>query len=232
MGYFSEGMSQAASLLVHMDDATVSAIEATLVSTSWALFVAALLGLPLGFVLGYANFPGKRAIRLVSDTLLAFPTVLIGLLVYVFITARGPLGEYGLLFTLPGMVIGQTILALPIIVSWTAQSVENLDIRCRQTLLTLGAGRMQTALITLSEVRYDLGMVCVQAFGRVVTEVGVAMMLGGNIRYSTRTMTTAISLETSKGEFAQGIALGLVLLLIAFVVNLLLTWLKYRGRRA
>lgn len=232
MGYFSEGMSQAASLLVHMDDATVSAIEATLVSTSWALFVAALLGLPLGFVLGYANFPGKRAIRLVSDTLLAFPTVLIGLLVYVFITARGPLGEYGLLFTLPGMVIGQTILALPIIVSWTAQSVENLDIRCRQTLLTLGAGRMQTALLTLSEVRYDLGMVCVQAFGRVVTEVGVAMMLGGNIRYSTRTMTTAISLETSKGEFAQGIALGLVLLLIAFVVNLLLTWLKYRGRRA
>ena len=124
MGYFSEGMSQAASLLVHMDDATVSAIEATLVSTSWALFVAALLGLPLGFVLGYANFPGKRAIRLVSDTLLAFPTVLIGLLVYVFITARGPLGEYGLLFTLPGMVIGQTILALPIIVSWTAQAVE------------------------------------------------------------------------------------------------------------
>ena len=232
MGYFSEGMSQAASLLVHMDDATVSAIEATLVSTSWALFVAALLGLPLCFVLGYANFPGKRAIRLVSDTLLAFPTVLIGLLVYVFITARGPLGEYGLLFTLPGMVIGQTILALPIIVSWTAQAVENLDIRCRQTLLTLGAGRMQTALLTLSEVRYDLGMVCVQAFGRVVTEVGVAMMLGGNIRYSTRTMTTAISLETSKGEFAQGIALGLVLLLIAFVVNLLLTWLKYRGRRA
>ena len=232
MGYFSEGMSQAASLLVHMDDATVSAIEATLVSTSWALFVAALLGLPLGFVLGYANFPGKRAIRLVSDTLLAFPTVLIGLLVYVFITARGPLGEYGLLFTLPGMVIGQTILALPIIVSWTAQAVENLDIRCRQTLLTLGAGRMQTALLTLSEVRYDLGMVCVQAFGRVVTEVGVAMMLGGNIRYSTRTMTTAISLETSKGEFAQGIALGLVLLLIAFVVNLLLTWLKYRGKRA
>ena len=232
MGYFSEGMSQAASLLVHMDDATVSAIEATLVSTSWALFVAALLGLPLGFVLGYANFPGKRAIRLVSDTLLAFPTVLIGLLVYVFITARGPLGEYGLLFTLPGMVIGQTILALPIIVSWTAQAVENLDARCRQTLLTLGAGRMQTALLTLSEVRYDLGMVCVQAFGRVVTEVGVAMMLGGNIRYSTRTMTTAMSLETSKGEFAQGIALGLVLLLIAFVVNLLLTWLKYRGRRA
>lgn len=232
MGYFSEGMSQAASLLVHMDDATVSAIEATLVSTSWALFVAALLGLPLGFVLGYANFPGKRAIRLVSDTLLAFPTVLIGLLVYVFITARGPLGEYGLLFTLPGMVIGQTILALPIIVSWTAQAVENLDARCRQTLLTLGAGRMQTVLLTLSEVRYDLGMVCVQAFGRVVTEVGVAMMLGGNIRYSTRTMTTAISLETSKGEFAQGIALGLVLLLIAFVVNLLLTWLKYRGKRA
>ena len=196
------------------------------------LTAAFLLGLVPGFILGYCDFPGRRALRLISDTLLAFPTVLIGLIVYAFITARGPLGEYELLFTLPGMVIGQTILALPIIVSWTAQAVENLDARCRQTLLTLGAGRMQTALLTLSEVRYDLGMVCVQAFGRVVTEVGVAMMLGGNIRYSTRTMTTAISLETSKGEFAQGIALGLVLLLIAFVVNLLLTWLKYRGRRA
>ena len=143
---------------------------------------------------------------------------------------NGPLGQFGLLFTLPGMVIGQSILALPIIVSWTAQAVESLDGRCRQTLLTLGAAPMQVALHTIREIRYDLGMVCVTAFGRVVTEVGVAMMLGGNIRYSTRTMTTAISLETSKGEFAQGIALGLVLLLIAFLVNTLLAWFRRRGR--
>ncbi len=230
MGYFSEGMSKAIDLLLHMDDATFSAIQATLSSTSCALIIATILGLPLGFLLGYTNFPGKKFLRLVSDTLLAFPTVLIGLVVYVFITYRGPLGQFGLLFTLPGMVIGQSILALPIVISWTAQAVESLDSRCRETLLTLGASPSQLALQTIREVRYDLGMVCVTAFGRVVTEVGVAMMLGGNIRYSTRTMTTAISLETSKGEFAQGIALGIVLLLVAFLVNFLLSWLRQKGR--
>lgn len=230
MGYFSEGMSKALDLLLNMDDATFSAIQATLSSTSCALVIATILGLPLGFLLGYTNFPEKKFLRLVSDTLLAFPTVLIGLIVYVFITYRGPLGQFGLLFTLPGMVIGQSILALPIVISWTAQAVESLDPRCRETLLTLGASSSQLALHTIREIRYDLGMVCVTAFGRVVTEVGVAMMLGGNIRYSTRTMTTAISLETSKGEFAQGIALGIVLLLIAFLVNFLLSWFKHKGR--
>ena len=230
MGYFSDGFLKAAELLLNMDDATVSAIQATLSSTACALVCAMILGLPLGFLIGYTNFPGKKLARLISDTLLAFPTVLIGLVVYIFITYRGPLGHLGLLFTLPGMVIGQTILALPIIVSWTAQAVENLDPRCRQTLLTLGAQPMQLALLTIREIRYDIGMVCVTAFGRVVTEVGVAMMLGGNIRYHTRTMTTAISLETSKGEFAQGIALGLVLLLIAFIVNAALSWFRQKGR--
>lgn len=121
MGYFSDGFHKAINLLLHMDDATFSAITATLVSTSCALGVAMALGLPLGFLLGYTNFPGKKLIRLVSDTLLAFPTVLIGLIVYALITYRGPLGQWGLLFTLPGMVIGQTILALPIIISWTAR---------------------------------------------------------------------------------------------------------------
>ena len=230
MGYFSDGMHKAIALLLNMDDATFSAIQATLSSTSCALVIAMVLGLPLGFLLGYASFPGKKTLPLISDTLLAFPTVLIGLIVYVLITYRGPFGQFGLLFTLPGMVIGQSILALPIIVSWTAQAVESLDARCRETLLTLGASPLQVALHTIREVRYDLGMVCVTAFGRVVTEVGVAMMLGGNIRYSTRTMTTAISLETSKGEFAQGIALGLVLLLIAFLVNFLLAWFRRMGR--
>lgn len=124
MDYLINGFSSALYLLTHMDAATLSAIYATLVSTCYAMAAALLLGAPLGFLLGYCSFPGKRAIRLVSDTLLAFPTVLIGLLVYAFITARGPLGEYGLLFTLPGMAIGQAVLALPIVVSWTAQRLK------------------------------------------------------------------------------------------------------------
>ena len=230
MDYLVNGFSSALSLLAHMDAATLSAIYATLLSTCYAMAAALLLGLPMGFALGYCSFPGKRALRLVSDTLLAFPTVLIGLLVYAFITARGPLGQYGLLFTLPGMAVGQAVLALPIVVSWTAQAVESLDPRCRETLLTLGANARQVTALSLWECRYSIGMVCITAFGRVITEVGVAMMLGGNIRYSTRTMTTAIALETSKGDFSQGIALGLILLLMAFVINLVLAFFRHRVR--
>lgn len=230
MEYLINGLSGAFSLLIHMDAATLSAIYATLLSTCYAMTVALLLGLPLGFVLGYCTFPGKRALRLISDTLLAFPTVLIGLLVYALITARGPLGQYGLLFTLPGMAIGQAVLALPIVTSWTAQAVESLDPRCRETLLTLGANGRQVAALALWECRYSIGMVSITAFGRVITEVGVAMMLGGNIRYATRTMTTAIALETSKGDFAQGIALGLILLLMAFIINLMMAFFRHRGR--
>ena len=230
MEYLVDGFLAALALLLHMDDATRAAIGATLLSTTYAMVAALLLGLPLGFCLGYCQFPGRRFLRLISDTLLAFPTVLIGLLVYAFITYRGPLGEWGLLFTLPGMAIGQAVLALPIVVSWVAQAVESLDPRCRETLLTLGARPTQLARLTLWECRYAIGMVCVTAFGRVITEVGIAMMLGGNIRYSTRTMTTAIALETSKGEFEQGIALGLVLLLMAFLVNVTLAFFRRRGR--
>ncbi|SCM71115.1 Binding-protein-dependent transport systems inner membrane component [uncultured Desulfovibrio sp.] len=230
MDYLVNGFSSALALLAHMDAATLSAIYATLLSTCYAMTAALLLGLPMGFALGYCSFPGRRALRLVSDTLLAFPTVLIGLLVYAFITARGPLGQYGLLFTLPGMAVGQAVLALPIVVSWTAQAVESLDPRCRETLLTLGANARQVTALSLWECRYSIGMVCITAFGRVITEVGVAMMLGGNIRYATRTMTTAIALETSKGDFAQGIALGLILLLMAFVINLVLAFFRHRER--
>lgn len=231
MGYFSEGFAKALDLLLELHPATISAIEVTLVSTAISVGIAMLAGLPAGFVLGYCDFPGRRFLRLVSDTLLAFPTVLIGLIVYVLITYRGPLGQFGLLFTMPGMIIGQSMLALPIVTSWTAQAVEGMDPRCRMTLLTLGANSMQLCLLTIWEARYELCMVCATAFGRVVTEVGVAMMLGGNILNSTRTMTTAISLETSKGEFSQGIALGMVLLLIAFLLNAVLVFLRRRGRQ-
>lgn len=230
MGYFTDGLARAIDLLLDLHPATFSAIQVTLVSTAWSVCAAMLLGLPAGFALGYCHFPGRRFLRLLSDTLLAFPTVLIGLIVYTFITYRGPLGQYGLLFTVPGMIIGQTILALPIAISWTAQAVESMDPRCRLTFLTLGANSIQLCLLTIIEARYEIGMVCATAFGRVVTEVGIAMMLGGNILNSTRTMTTAISLETSKGEFAQGIALGMVLLAIAFALNAVLAFLRRRAR--
>lgn len=230
MDFLSEGLRQALYLLWSFDAETFSAVSATVMSTLYAMLAATLIGLPCGLALGYCHFPGRRFLRLISDTLLAFPTVLIGLLVYAFISRRGPLGDFGLLFTLEGMALGQTILALPIIISLTAQAVESLDVRCRQTLLTLGASNAQLAWGTVCELRYEILLVAVAAFGRVVTEVGIAMMLGGNIKWGTRTITTAIALETSKGEFAQGIALGLVLLFMAFAVNVALTTLRRKGR--
>ncbi len=232
MDFFVQGIWQAIHLLISGNAETYSAVEASLLSTIYAMTLATVLGLPLGLALGYGNFFGRRFLRLISDTLLAFPTVLIGLLVYAFIMRKGPLGDMGLLFTLEGMALGQAILALPIMISLTAQAVENNDPRCRQTLLTLGASPLQMAWGTLKELRFAVMLVFVTAFGRVVTEVGIAMMLGGNIRWHTRTITTAITLETNKGEFAQGIALGLVLLLMAFILNFALTFLRREGRKA
>ena len=157
--------------------------------------------------------------------------MLIGLVVYVFITYRGPLGQFGLLFTVPGMVIGQSILALPIVVSWTAQAVENLDRRCRETLLSLGASSPQLALHTIREIRYDLGMVCVTAFGRVVTEVGVAMMLGGNISERTNTLSLEIFNAVSRADFDAANALCLLLSLFAAVIFLAAELLIRRSPR-
>ena len=187
------------------------------------------LGLPLWFCLGHFDFRLKRQARVVVDTLLSLPTVFIGLLVYAFFTSRGPLGHLGLLFTLPGIAVGLTILALPIVVALSATAVESMDSQLRVTLISLGANRRQLFLSTLWEARHGVIAAALTAYGRVITEVGIAMMVGGNIKWQTRTITTAIALETNKGEFAMGIALGLVLLLISFGVNLSVSFLRKRA---
>jgi tungstate transport system permease protein len=152
----------------------------------------------------------------------------VGLFVYAFISNRGPLGGYGLLFSIPGMAIGQTILALPIVVALTASAVESVDDRLRLTLLTLGARGKRLALSTLWESRHQILLAAVTAYGRVTAEVGVSMMIGGNIKWHTRTITTAITLETGKGEFSTGIALGVLLLGLSFVLNWSLAALRRR----
>jgi tungstate transport system permease protein len=220
MNYILEGLQQAFLLLLGGDPETFSAVWTTLLVTIEAMAVTLVLGAPAGFFLGYANFPGKRAVRLVVETFLSFPTVVIGLVVYAFISRRGPLGEWGLLFTVSGMAVGLTILGLPIVIAFTAQAVENLDRRLRPTLLTLGAKPRHVFIATLSEARFGMLLATTAAFGRIVSEIGISMMLGGNIKWDTRTITTAIALETGKGEFATGIALGIVLMVIAFLVNL------------
>lgn len=223
MNYIWDGLCTAFALLLTGNQELYSAVYATLAVTGMSMSAAVLLGIPSGFLLGYADFPGCRIIRMVSNTLMSLPTVLVGLLVYALISRKGPLGDLNLLFTLKGVALGLTILALPIVTSLTASAIEQLDPRLHLTLRTLGASRLQLAMGCLSEARYALLVVVLNAFGRVATEVGVAMMIGGNIKWSTRTITTAIALETGKGEFATGIALGIVLLILAFLVNAALT---------
>jgi len=191
--------------------------------------VSLLVGIPLGYLLGYLRFPGRSGVRTVVDTLLALPTVFIGLLVYAFISNKGPLGEFGLLFTLSGIAVGQTILALPIVIALTATAVESLDSSLRLTLCSLGASPRQIFLTSIWEARLGLLIAAITASGRVLTEVGISMMVGGNIKWHTRTITTAIALETNKGQFATGIALGLVLLAMAFGVNCSLSFLRRRS---
>jgi tungstate transport system permease protein len=229
MAYILDGLFKAIELLFTGHGETYNAIVTTIKVSTLSMIASLLMGIPLGFLLGYTDFFGKRLLRSIVDTLLAFPTVLIGLLVYAFISRRGPLGELGLLFTIPGIAIGQTILALPIVIALTATAIESLDRRLRLTLLTLGAGGGQIAITSLWEARYSVLVAAVTAYGRVISEVGISMMVGGNIKWYTRTITTTIALETGKGEFAMGIALGLVLLMVAFLVNGSLSILRKRA---
>lgn len=229
MDFLLEGFIEAIRLLFTGNPETYSAIGATLRASSYSMAASLIVGIPAGFGLGYFRFRGKQGVRTVVDTLMALPTVFIGLVVYAFLTHRGPLGHMGLLFTLPGIAIGQAVLALPIVVGLCATAIEGMDQKLRVALLSMGADRRQLFLSTLWETRHGILAAGVAAYGRVMTEVGISMMVGGNIKWQTRTITTAIALETNKGLFGMGVALGLVLLTIAFGVNLSVSFLRRRS---
>lgn len=184
-----------------------------------AVVVAALIAIPLGLIVALNNFPGKGLLLQSLNTLMALPTVVVGLLLYGFMSRRGPLGDLGLLYTPTAVIIGECLLIIPIIWNLSITATQSADARLGTTCQSLGANRCQQALIFLSELRFGFMAAVVVAFGRAIGEVGIAMMLGGNIQGFTRTMTTAIALETSKGEFELALALGILLLAVAFVVN-------------
>lgn len=194
-----------------------------------ATVLACLIGIPLGFMLGASRLRGRRAVLLLLNTALAFPTVVIGLAIYGLLARRGPLGGLGLLFSWQAIVIAEVILALPIATALSAAAVQAVDPRVRRTALTLGAGPLRTAWAVAREARFALAAAVVVAFGRVLSEVGAALIVGGNIRHETRTLTTAITLATSQGNFSLAVALGLVLLALALTVNVLIQMLQGRG---
>jgi len=222
MGFFTDSFLSAWALLWAGDPELFHVIGVSLKVSSAATFLAAVLGIPAGLVIAFREFRGKRLLITVLNTLLALPTVVVALLVYAFISRRGLLGSLNLLYTQEAIIVGQVILIFPIVTTFTLSAVSRIDERYRKTALTLGADPVQAALVTLREARFGVVAAVIMAFGRVIAEVGISMMLGGNAKGFTRTMTTAMALEYDKGEFVLSIALGMVLLSISFGINILL----------
>jgi len=205
-----------------------------IIATSLSCSLAALLligppAVAIGFLIAKVAFPGRRALVVVVQALLSFPTVVIGLTIYMLLSRQGPLGFLKLLFTPEAIVIGYMVIAFPVLVVFTLSAVQGADPRVYETARSLGARKLRAALTTLFEVRFGVMAAVFNGFGRVVSEVGCAIMVGGNIAGLTRNIPTAIALETSKGEFAQGIALGFVLIVLALGVNVALSVLQGEG---
>jgi tungstate transport system permease protein len=196
-----------------------------------ALLLISPIAIGAGYVLATQRFPGRRIIIVTVQALFAFPTVVVGLVLYMLLSRQGLFGSLNLLFTQTAMMIGQMWIAAPILVAFTLSAVQGSDIRIRETAIVLGAGRLRTALTVLREVRFGVMAAVFNGFGRVISEVGCALMVGGNIAGMTRNMPTAIALETTKGEFAQGVALGIVLMVLALGVNFAMSWAQGAGEQ-
>jgi tungstate transport system permease protein len=196
--------------------------------TGTALVVATLIGVPLGALIGLSRFPGKRIVTAVLYTGMGLPPVVVGLVVYLMLSRSGPLGSLGWLFTPSAMVAAQIVIALPLTMGLTMTSVESVNPDLRLQVIALGATSTQTALAILTEARIGVTAAIVAAFGGIISEVGAVMLVGGNIAGQTRVLTTAIVLDTRTGDFSLALALGTVLLTIAFVVNVAL--MKLQGK--
>jgi tungstate transport system permease protein len=189
-------------------------------STSMAgLILATPPAILLGYLVGMNAFRGRRIVIWLAQASLSLPTVLVGLLLYLMLSNHGPLGALQWLFSQRGIVLGQCVMALPVLLAFTLAAVQAIDPRYAETALSLGARRSQVMARVLYEARFGVMAAVLSGFGRVISEVGCALMVGGNIEGETRTITTAIALETSKGDFSQGIALGIVLVAIALLMN-------------
>lgn len=230
MELLKDSLLSAILLLIHLDSELLFIVWVSLKVSGLSTLIASVAGIPAGLLIAQAVFPGKRLVLTILNTLLALPTVVIGLLVYAFISRRGVFGSLGLLYTQEAIIIGQVILIVPLVTTLTIAAVSRLDERYRLAAMTLGADRLQTAIVIFKEARFGIVAAVVAAFGRVIAEVGIGMMLGGNAKGFTRTMTTAMALEYDKGEYVLAVALGIVLMVIAFGVNLLFHFFQGRTR--
>jgi len=228
-----EGFLEAARLIVTLD-ADVMAIALRIITISLtATVLAGLVAVPLGAAIYFGTFPGRKSLINLIQTLYSLPTVVVGLLIFLFISRVGPFGFMRLLFTPTAMVIAQTVLVLPIMTGLTISALSGVDPVIRDTLRSLGATHLQFLANVMKEARFAILAAVAVGFGRAISEVGAAILVGGNIMASsfassTRVLTTAISLETSMGNISESIALGILLLLIALAVNLVITTVQHR----
>ncbi len=218
-------------MIVTLDPAFVQVVLLSLRVTLSAVVLAALVGLPLGAVLALSRFPGRSAVIVVVNTLMGLPPVVAGLVVFLLLSRSGPLGSLGLLFTPTAMIIAQTLLVLPIVIALTRQVVEDLWGEYREHLLSLGQDGLSAVPTLLWDARFALATALLAGFGRASAEVGAVLIVGGNIAGATRTMTTSIALETSKGDLPLALGLGLVLIALTLAVNALIFGVSRVGAR-
>lgn len=221
-----EGIEEALKLLLRLDASVIDAATRSLWVSIVAVVVASIVGIATGLILSRKRFPGRPAVVAIFRVGMSVPTVLIGLLCYGLLSRRGALGEFELLYTTWAVILGEFFLALPIVVTLTYGAITRLDRRVFETALTLGAGTLQRSMTYLREARLAIMLAVLTAFSRCFTELGIAMMVGGNIAGRTRTLTTATALETARGEFASGVAMSLILLTIALLVTLTISLLS------
>ncbi len=223
-----QGLLKALELIITLDPEVMQIAGRSLALAATSCTIATLICIPLGSIIHFNSFRGKRLIINITQTLYSVPTVAVGLFVFVFISNAGPLGGLGLLFTPAAIVIGQVLIILPIITGLTISAFSGVDKLTTETAISLGANRFQTMALVTTEARFAILAALIMGFGRAISEVGLSLMIGGNIRGFTRTITTAISLETSKGDLELSIALGIILIFLALVINIVLNRIQHR----
>jgi tungstate transport system permease protein len=226
MDFILSGISGAIKLIIALDPELIQIVVVSIEVAVYSLLLSSFFAVPAGLALSIYDFKGRRGVITLVETLMSLPTVLIGLVVYAMISRQGPFGSFGLLFTKTAIVAGQAVLIFPLITALTVSASKKDSKKIIKVMKGIGADRFSIFVRVLAESRSAVLTALVTALGRVFGEVGISMMLGGNIKGYTRTITTAIALETSKGEFELGIALGSVLLFVALILNFAITYLK------
>jgi len=226
-----EGLVKALWLLVSLDPEVYSIMFLSLRVSGIAVIIGAALSIPCGATIALRDFRGKRFLMSIINTLMGLPPVVVGLLVYLLLSTSGPLGPFQLLYTPTAMIIAQLIMVVPIIIGVTVSAVSAVDKGIREKVLSMGATGWQLTVTILREAKIGLLTALIVSFGAAISEVGAVMIVGGNIRWITRVLTTAIVFETELGEFGIALALGIILLLLAFIINWVLTQLQWSGLR-